>query len=340
MNPAIRPCSFSIVSLVSMKKTLLLSNHYEGIPLEILTKAVGDRFRFLVLDRADREELLRMVPEADYLLVSGRLQIDREVIEKAGRLRMVQRTGVGLDNMDLACLKEKGIPLFVNRGVNAISVAEHTLMLMLGTLKRAYAVNLQMRQGGWKKQATGLTTRELSGKTIGIIGAGSIGQAVIKLLSGFQVDILYYDPYRLPSEKEEELGITYMDLEDLLAQADLVSLHCAYDPEKGYVIAERELSLMKDGAVLINTARGRLVKEAALITALESGKLSACGIDTFEEEPPAGVSRLASYDQVLLSPHVAGVSYEAFSRMMELAADNIALFDQGKTEEIKGNRIV
>lgn len=340
MSPAIQPSSFSIVHYYSMKKTLLLSNHYEGIPLQILKKAVGDRFRLMVLDRADRAELIRKVPEADYLLVSGRLQIDREVIDKADRLKMVQRTGVGLDNMDLACLKEHGIPLFVNRGVNAVSVAEHTLMLMLGTLKRAYAVNLQMRQGIWKKQATGLTTHELSGKTIGIIGAGSIGQAVIRLLSGFQVNILYYDPYRLPSGKEEELGISYVELEDLLARADLVSLHCAYDPEKGYVIAEKELSLMKNGAVLINTARGRLVKESALIKALESGKLSACGIDTFEEEPPAGVSRLAAYDQVLLSPHVAGVSYEAFSRMMELAADNIALFDQGKTDEIQGDRIV
>ena len=119
-----------------MKKTLLLSNHYEGIPLQILKKAVGDRFRLMVLDRADREELIRKVPEADYLLVSGRLQIDREVIDKADRLKMVQRTGVGLDNMDLACLKEHGIPLFVNRGVNAVSRSVRPCAVYRFTVRR------------------------------------------------------------------------------------------------------------------------------------------------------------------------------------------------------------
>lgn len=323
-----------------MKKTILLSNHYEGTPLQILSEAVGERFTLRVLERAEREELLLKVPEADYLLVSGRLMIDEAVIERAGRLRMIQRTGVGLDNLDLDCLLRRGIPLYVNRGVNAVSVAEHTVMLMLAALKRSYKVNLAMREGIWKKQATGLTTHELSGKCIGLIGMGSIGRTVAKMLSGFDVHILYYDKIRLNEDAERELQVTWAGFSDVLRQADILSLHCGYDPQEGCLIAEEEFAIMKQGAVLINTARGKLVKEDALCGALSSGKLSACGIDTYETEPPVGVSRLAAYEQALLSPHIAGVSYEAFSRMMEQAVANIALFDAGELEAIKENKRV
>lgn len=321
-----------------MKKTLLLSNHYEGTPLAILKKAVSDRFHLLVLTQADQKELYERIGEADYLLVSGRLKIDEEAIRRAGRLKMIQRTGVGLDNLDLECLKNHGIPLYVNRGVNAVSVAEHTVMLMLSTLKRSFHVNLQMRKGIWKKQATGLTTHELSGKNIGIIGMGSIGQAVARMLKGFDVNIYYYDVVRLDEALEKQLGITWAEFPALLGKADILSLHCGYKEETGFLITEKELALMPEGSILINTARGKLVKEKALIEVLESGHLSACGIDTYEMEPPSGITALAAFDQALLSPHIAGVSYEAFSRMMNQAVRNISCFDEGNLEAIKESR--
>lgn len=321
-----------------MKKTLLLSNHYEGTPLAILKKAVSDRFHLLVLTCAQQNELYERIGEADYLLVSGRLKIDEEAIRRAGKLKMIQRTGVGLDNLDLECLKKQGIPLYVNRGVNAVSVAEHTVMLMLSTLKRSYSVNLQMRKGIWKKQATGLTTHELSGKNIGIVGMGSIGQAVARMLKGFGVNIFYYDMVRLDETLEEQLGVSWVEFSELLAKADILSLHCGYDKKAGSLITEKELALMPEGSILINTARGKLVKEEALIKALETGHLSACGIDTYEMEPPSGITALAAFDQALLSPHIAGVSYEAFSRMMNQAVYNISCFDEGELESIKESR--
>lgn len=321
-----------------MKKTLLLSNHYEGTPLDILRKAVFDRFHLLVLTQADQNELYERIGEADYLLVSGRLKIDKEAIRRAANLKMIQRTGVGLDNLDLDCLKKHGIPLYVNRGVNAVSVAEHTVMLMLSTLKRSYQVNLQMRKGIWKKQATGLTTHELSGRTIGIIGMGSIGQALARMLKGFDVNIFYYDVVRMDEGLEKQLGVTWAEFSEVLAKADILSLHCGYDKKAGALITEKELALMPQGSILINTARGKLVKEEALIKALETGHLSACGIDTYETEPPTGISALAAFDQALLSPHIAGVSYEAFSRMMNQAVSNISCFDEGKLEVIKESR--
>lgn len=323
---------------MNIKPTILLTNHYEGKPLKILENAVGGRFNLLILDRAVQEELYEKIPLADYLLVSGRLSIDERLIRSAKRLRMIQRTGVGLDNLDLAFIKSCGIPLYVNAGVNAISVAEHALMLMLSTIKKSYLVNCQMRQGIWKKQETGLSTHELTGKTVGLIGMGSIGKLVAKLLSGFDVRILYYDRVRLEPELEGQLRVTFAEFYDVLERADIISLHASYDPKSGYLIAENEFNHMKQGSVLINTARGKLVKEEALIEALRTGKLSACGIDTFETEPPSGLSPLTAYNQALLSPHIAGVSYEAFSRMMGQAIDNISLFHAGDLEAIKESK--
>ena len=320
------------------RPTLLLTNHYEGKPLAILKAAVGDRFNLIILDKADQEELYEKAAMADYMLVSGRLSIDEKLVRKATRLKMIQRTGVGLDNQDLAFIKSRGIPLYVNRGVNAVSVAEHTVMLMLSTIKKSYKVNLQMRQGVWKKQQTGLSTHEIFGKTVGLVGMGSIGRLVAKMLAGFDVRILYYDKIPLGAEEEELLKVTYTDFDELLKQADILSLHASYDPKAGYLIAENEFEHMKPGAVLINTARGKLVKEKALLEALYSGRLSACGIDTFETEPPNGISPLADYDQALLSPHIAGVSYEAFSRMMSQAVNNISLYDAGDLEAIKESK--
>ncbi len=321
-----------------MKNVILLTNHYEGNPKTILEQCAGDDLEIRMLPKAGREELLQMIPEADYLLVSGRLRIEREALEKAGKLKMIQRTGVGLDNMDLDAIREIGIPLYVNQGVNANSVAEYTLTLMLAALKRTWAVNLQMRQGIWKKQETGLQTRELAGKTVGLIGMGQIGQRVARMLIGFDTKTIYHDIVRLSVEKERELKLEYVSWEELLQRSDIISLHCSYSPGRGCLITRKEMAMMKDQVILINTARGKLICQADLEEALQSGKIGACGLDVFEEEPPAEAFPLAGLDNVLVSPHIAGLSYEAFHRMMRSAMDNIRAFDRGQLQQIEERR--
>ena len=320
-------------------KTILLSNHYEGKPLTILRDAVGGAFTLKVLRKADRDELLNSISEADYLLMSGRLGIDREVIDRAGKLRMIQRTGVGLDNVDLEYLCHKGIPLYVNRGINANSAAEYTVMLMLAALKRNYAVNSQMRSGIWKKQETALTTHEMYGKTVGLIGMGNIGTRVARMLSGFDAKIIYTDIRRLPFDEEDRLGAVFCDFEELLCKADIISLHCPYDAAKGYLIAEKEIEQMKDGVVLINTARGKLVRQKAVEEALEKGKIAAVGFDVFEEEPLCGGEALLESMNAYLSPHIAGLSYETFTNMMVSAVENIKAFDRGELASIAGLKV-
>jgi len=323
-----------------MKKVLLLTNHYEGTPLEILKNAVGEAFELRILPEASKEALLNQVGEADYLLVSGRLSIDKEVLAKATKVKMIQRTGVGLDNIDLDGLKENNIPLYVNKGVNSESVAEYAVMLMLAAIKRCYQINNQVRNGIWKKQATGLKTGMLSGKTIGIIGMGNIGKKVAHMLSGFNSQIIYYDAYRLPEEEEKKYGVKYVSFEEMLPMADIISLHCPYDPNTGYLFGKAEFEKMKDASVIINTARGKLIDQTALVDALETGKIATCGIDTFEEEPLGKDCPLLKYEQAILSPHVAGLSYDAFKAMMTLGLENIKNFDCGNKEVIEENRVV
>ena len=316
-------------------KTLLLTNHYEGLPLEILTGAVQNRFRLQVLDAISQEELISRVGDADYLLVSGNLKIDKTVLDNALKVKMIQRTGVGLDVFDLNELKKRNIPLYVNAGVNSTSVAEHAIMMMLSVLRRTAAVDRQIRSGIWKKQQTGLSTHELAGKTVGIIGMGNIGKKVARMLMGFDVKILYFDQYRLSAEEESQYCVQYCSLDELLAQSDIVTLHCGYDPKSGALLTAEKISEMKRGSIIVNTARGKLVDTTALCEALDSGHIAGAGIDTYEDEPIRQDNPLFAYNMnTILSPHIAGVTYEAFERMMNKALSNIIAFDEGRLDEI------
>lgn len=317
-----------------MIRTILLSNHYEGKPLEILKEAVGSDFILKTLHSVKQEELNEVIRDADYLIASGRLEIGSALLANASRLKMVQRTGVGIDHIDIRSLKNRGIPLYINSGINANSVAEYTVMLMLSALKRSYAVNLQMRKGVWKKQETAVTTHEMAGKTVGIIGMGNIGRRVAQMLSGFNVEIIYTDTRRLSEEDERFLNVSYRKLDELLGRSHIVSLHCPYHPEHGYMIADYEISLMKEGSIIVNTARGKLLKTSAVIDAINKGKISAVGIDVFEEEPLDDVCIYAGYDDAMLSPHIAGLSYEAFERMIQSAVCNIRAFDREDYDSI------
>lgn len=319
---------------------ILITNHYNEVPLSILQEAIPKGFKLISLNKATKEELLEKAGEADYFLVSGRLSIDKEVIENATRLKMIQRTGVGADMFDLDVLKEKGIPVYVNMGVNSQSVAEHAMMLILSVLRRLPIVNANVKNGIWLKQDTGVQSNELCGKTVGIIGIGNIGRTVVKMLHGFDVNIMYYDIYRLNEEREKALDIVYAPLTELLQKADIISLHCPLTPETKHIINADSISLMKKGAVIINTARGGLIDETALISALESGHIKAAGLDVFEKEPPEKTNPLLSFNNVTVSPHVGGLTYEAFKSMMVEAMNNIKLFEEGKSELLENKRIV
>ncbi|MBD5549677.1 MAG: hydroxyacid dehydrogenase [Lachnospiraceae bacterium] len=316
-------------------RTILFTNHYEGKPREILKEIVRNKFELIILEENTRECLLKHIEDADYLLVSGRLEIDKEILDKAVKLRMVQRTGVGLDNISLEELGKRQIPLYVNSGVNADSVAEHTLMLMLACLKNNYEINRNMRQGVWDKQKTGIRNREIRGKTVGLIGFGNIGQKTAILLKAFGADVIYYKRNRLSEDIEEKLGVRYESFDSLLKQSDIISLHCPYNEKTGVIIGQKEMSKMKEGTILINTARGKLVDETAMYEALKSGKISSAGLDVYHQEPIRADCRLLKLKNVNMSPHIGGVTYESFYAMMYRAVENIEIFDKGRVEDLE-----
>ena len=317
-----------------MKKVLLTSK-YTDMPLQLLLDSARGKFEVIVLDKINQQQLEAHIPEADYLLVSGRQPITKELLKKANNLKMIQRTGVGLDSLDLGYIKDSGIPLYVNQGVNSQSVAEHALLLILASLRNITNADKNTKQGIWNKQSFGITTHELHGKFIGLIGMGNIAKKLAKMLSGFEVKIGYYDIKRLPVCEEKELNLQYCKLDFLLKVSDIISLHCPLTNETKHIIDKTAISKMKTGSILINTARGELINTNDLIEALESNKISFAALDVHEEEPLPKDSPIVNLENVILTPHIGGVTYEAFSKMINDAIRNIELFEKGQFEEIE-----
>lgn len=309
--------------------------------MEILQNACPKGFTVKTLDEASHEQLVKEAVDADYFLVSGRLPIDQAVLDNAPHLKMIQRTGVGTEMLDTEAIRQRGVPVYVNAGVNAQSVAEHTLTLLLACLKRLPQVNRQTREGVWKKQQTGVTTRELHGKTVALVGMGNIGRLVAQMLQPFGVKVIYTDVFRQSDEVETRLNLTYFDhFEAMLPEADILSFHCPLTKENTDMLNQKTLALMKKGAVVVNTARGKLINPDDLYEAVKSGQIWAAALDTHYEEPLKEGYKLAELENVILTPHIGGLSYEAFASMMVGAMENIEAFEIGKLPEIEGKRIL
>lgn len=320
---------------------ILHTARYTGIPWEILKSVVLDDFTVETLDELSYDSLIRQAVNADYLLVSGRLPINEGVLSAAKNLKMLQRTGVGTEMLDVESIKNHGIPVYVNAGVNAQSVAEHTLTLILACLKRLPQINKQTHEGVWKKQQVGVTTRELKGKTVALVGMGNIGRLVAGMLQPFGAKVIYTDVARQNAETEQHLGLTYYEgFEAMLPEADILSFHCPLTPENTEILNSNTLAILKQGAIVVNTARGKLINPNDLYVALKKGHLSSAALDTHYEEPIKAGYKLAELDNVILTPHIGGLSYEAFYSMMKGAIENIVAFEEGKLEEIEAKRII
>jgi len=319
---------------MSKRKTILLSNHYSDSPLRIVHEELPDGFDVVSLINLSKDELVQKAQYADYILASGRLHIDGEVISAANRLKMVQRTGVGTDTLDFDTLAERRIPVYVNQGVNSASVAEHTILLMLASLRQLSLVDKRLRAGIWEKNETGLKTRDLSGRIVGIIGMGCIGRRVAELLKAFGCNATYYDIKRLQGDGERELGVKFVSLNELLQKSDIITIHCSLNENSKGLIGEQELAIMKTGSIIINTARGSLIDESALYESLNNGHISFAGLDVFSDEPIRKDNPLKNLDNVILTPHIGGITQDSFRHMIMKAMSNIQLFEAGNFKAI------
>jgi phosphoglycerate dehydrogenase-like enzyme len=273
------------------------------------------------------DELAAALPEADYLMgFIGHL--DDATLAGARRLKLVQLLSVGYDRFNLAGARAARIPVAVNGGANAIGVAEHTVLLMMATLRHLTELDAGVRAGRWSAGAKRLY--ELWSSTVGIVGMGRIGQEVALRLRGWGASLVYHDPVRLTPDRERELDVAYAPLDELLARADVVSLHVPLSAATRRLIDARALARMKPTAVLINTARGELIDEAALARALDEGRIGGAGLDVLSAEPPPADHPLLSTPNTVLTPHMAGPTWQSWPRRFGNAYVNIARVQRGE----------
>jgi len=273
------------------------------------------------------ERLQTLAAGARALVVRNRTRVSRELLSAAAGLEVVARAGVGLDNVDLQAADELGIVVVAGRGANAVSVAEHALTLALTVAKRVLTLDAAVRAGQWPRQPA----HELAGGTWGLLSAGATARATGRLAAALDMRVVAYDPY-LPADDPDLIGagITLTSLERVLGDADVLSIHLpATEQTHGFVDAAL-LRQMKPGAILVNVGRGEVLDEAALLDALDAGRLAGAGLDVRGTEPPV-LGRLERQANVVLTPHVAGITEQAQGRIDQLlAADIDAVLDGGQ----------
>ena len=294
--------------------------------LELLENSPG-----LALDYTEEltvDSLVPMIYDADALLIRTQ-PLTGDLIAKCRNLKMVSRHGVGYDAVDVDALNERGIPLAIVADVNSRTVAEHAMMLMLAAGRRLLKYHAAAGGNDWNYRNS-LEAEELFGKTLLIIGFGRIGRRLARLAQAFGMNVKIHDPYLKPDTSDMEDARLVADLKGALGTADYVSIHIPKTDAP--ILGAGELAAMKPSAIVINTARGGVVDEAALADALANGELAAAGVDVFEDEPPPAGHPLSRLDQVVMTPHSAGMTLECAERMAVSSAQNIVDFFNGNLD--------
>jgi len=277
-------------------------------------------------DYCTEAERIAAARDADAMLVRTGA-VTRALLEACPRLKIVSRHGVGYDAVDVPACTDHGVLVTITPNANATAVSEHALALMLACARKVTQADALLKTGAWKREP--FVGIELSGKTLGLVGLGRVGSKVAHLAQGFGMSVLAADPYT-PPERAAALGVTLTTLEEMLPQADFISVHAPLTPDTHHIIGARTLPLCKPTAILVNTARGPLVDPAALAEALQAGRLAAAGIDVFEEEPFAADDPLHALPNVVATPHVAGNTEESLVNLAVDAAKNILAVFEGR----------
>jgi phosphoglycerate dehydrogenase-like enzyme len=272
------------------------------------------------------------VPDIDYIIGFAEPSMNDDFYRAAPRLKLLQLVSAGYDRCDIEAARRAGVPVCNNGGANAVAVAEHAIMLMLAVSRRLVWQHTSTASGRWRgNNVADVKLFELHGRTLGIVGLGAIGKKVARLAAAFGMSVIYYDTNRLTEDQADALGVRFRLLDEVLRSADLVSLHVPLTPATKHLIGAAELALMKPTAYLINTCRGPVVDEAALYAALSEGRIAGAGLDVFDQEPPPSDNRLFNLENVILTPHLAGPTWDTQYTRYRNAYDNIQRVARGDT---------
>jgi len=313
----------------SVSKVLLISSLAPSVNEQITQHADLDHQVCVQPFALPADERNRLLAEHDCLVLFPGV-LDDAAVRAAANLQLIQLVSAGYDRINVKLCRELGIPVANNGGTNSLDVAEHALMLMLSALRRFADFDRFVKAGQWRGIDSGTNTFTLDGKTVGIIGFGNIGRRVAGLLQPFGCHVIFSDAYPPPEEVSAGLGARQVGLEELFAQSDLITIHVPLNDATRNMVNADSLALMKPTAWLVNTCRGEVVDETALHAALERQQIAGAALDVLVREPPPPDHPLLSLDNVIFTPHTAGVTFDSFSRRGEFIFNNINRVARGE----------
>jgi phosphoglycerate dehydrogenase-like enzyme len=309
---------------------IMFSPKFPKPVFDVAVEMTPPGFELVPVD-ATGPQFLEVAREAEYFMGFGRNPLSTDFYTAAKKLKLVQLISAGYNTLDLEAARKAGVPIANNGGANSVAVAEHAVMLILASLKKLAWQHKNCVEGKWRVGDFAETRLyELEGKTVGIVGLGNIGKKVARRLHGFDVRIVYYDIVRLAEHDEDALGVRFVLLDELLKMSDVVTLHVPLSAQTKDMISDRQLSLMKPTAVLVNTCRGPVVDEVALHKALITKRIAGAGLDVMVDEPPSRDNPLLNVDTITITPHTAGPTWENWPKAFRNAFDNILRVHAGR----------
>jgi phosphoglycerate dehydrogenase-like enzyme len=316
-----------------MSYTVVYWNRATADVYEVIRNEMPAGWRLVTLEGENREDCRAQLREADFVVVAD-WPIAAEEVAAAPKLRMVQHQGVGHEKIDKDALKARGIPLALCPAGTTVGVAEHTILLILAVYKRLVLADRKLREGVWLQWGLRAASFELAGKTLGLLGFGRIAQAVARRAHAFDARILYHDPYlQEPPPEAAAWDATAVSFAELLRQSDILSLHVPTTDQTRRCMSTPQFEQMRRSAILINTARGAIVDEPALIKALEGKTIAGAGLDVFEQEPVKPDNPLLKMDNVVLTPHISAGTVDALRQKMRAVFANLQRFAAGRPIE-------
>ena len=279
--------------------------------------------------KTPEEQQMTIVKDGDFIM-TYRAKLSDRVLRSAAKARLVQILSAGYDNMNLRLLRELKVPCANNGGANSWAVADHVVLLILSLYRRLLASDQATREGRWNAPIDGMNTFEMANKVVGVLGIGNIGRQVARRVQGFDATVQYYDIFPLPPERERELRIKRASLEELFRTSDIITCHAPLTRDTRHVVNRERIAMMKPTAVLINTSRGPVVDEAALAEALQHKRIAGAGLDVFEKEPVDPGNPLLRMDNVVVTSHTAGTTWDTWSRRADFAYQNMKRVWEGQ----------
>lgn len=307
-----------------MEKVLVIGPFNESMK-SALEQSFDERFALEYI--TSREEYSR-IADADYIILRT-LDLNAEDIAAMKKVKLIQRWGAGFDTVDIKAAADKKIPVAITYGINSTPVAEMTMALTLAVYRSLVPMTNSIQTGRWEREAVSKNSFTINSKTVGIIGIGNIGRKVAALFQAFGAQVIYYDLFRLSPEREQKLNLTYSELNEIWGKCDIISLHAPATPETMHIVNAESLSKMKDGAVLINTAREELVDMEALAAVLKEGKLLGVGLDAIEESTMSSLP-FAGLNNVVLTAHLGGNTADNAIHMAKRCAEQVAAVSAGE----------